>query len=113
MSPEQITYPASIDARADIYGVGAVAYYLLTGRPPFVGESPMEVMLAQIKQTPDNPSTHREEIPADLESVVMRCLRNDVNARIATAKQLKSELLRCQCAGGWTQDDAVAWWNGR
>ncbi len=111
MSPEQITAPAQTDARADIYGVGAVAYYLLTGRPAFVGESPMEVMLAQIKQTPDNPSTYQEGIPGDLESVVMRCLRNDVNTRIASAKQLKSELLQCQCAGRWTQEDATAWWN--
>jgi serine/threonine-protein kinase len=111
MSPEQITAPANIDARADIYGVGAVAYYLLTGRPAFVGESPLQIMLAQVNQTPDDPSTHRSAIPADLHAVIMRCLSKNVDQRIATAKQLKRELQQCQCAGGWTQDDAVAWWN--
>jgi tRNA A-37 threonylcarbamoyl transferase component Bud32 len=111
MSPEQATRPDQIDARSDIYALGAVAYYLLTGRPPFVGDSPMQVMLAQINQVPENPSSFRSGIPSDLESVVMRCLTKNVDQRTASAIQLRDELEKCESAGAWTQQDAATWWN--
>ncbi len=110
MSPEQITNPTKIDARADLYSVGAVAYFLLTGRPPFLGDSPIEVMLAQVNQTVDQPSVYRAGIPGDLEAIVMHCLENDVENRISSAQQLRLELESCHCAGGWTKADAAAWW---
>ena len=113
MSPEQITEPAQIDARSDLYAVGAVAYYLLTGRPPFLGDSPVQVMLAQVNQVPEFPSTYEPGIPADLEMVVMRCLVKDVDDRYSDAAQLQSALQACSCAGTWTREDAADWWNGR
>ena len=113
MSPEQITEPAQIDARSDLYAVGAVAYYLLTGRPPFLGDSPVQVMLAQVNQVPEFPSTYEPGIPADLEMVVMRCLVKDVDDRYSDAARLQSALQACSCTGTWTRDDAADWWNGR
>jgi serine/threonine-protein kinase len=110
MSPEQAARPDQIDSRTDIYSLGAVAYFLLTGRPPFVGKTPMQVMLAQVNQPPEVPSMYRAGIPLDLESVVMRCLAKDVSERISSAAELRSELEQCGCAGTWTQADAVTWW---
>lgn len=111
MSPEQATTPTQIDSRSDLYSLGAVAYFLLTGRPPFIGESPVAVMIAQVNQSPDPPSTYREDIPADLEAVVMRCLVKEPDLRIASAEQLQAELERCEAAGTWTQHDAKNWWS--
>ncbi len=113
MSPEQITTPTQIDARTDIYSLGAVAYFLLTGRPPFVADSPMEVLLAQVQQLPAPPSTYQPGIPADLESVIMRCLAKSVEERFADVTQLHQELQKCSCAGDWTQKDAADWWSER
>tara|TARA_R110002073_G_scaffold154287_7_gene309382 strand:+ start:21623 stop:23374 length:1752 start_codon:yes stop_codon:yes gene_type:complete len=110
MSPEQIASPCDVDARSDIYSVGAVAYFLLTGRPPFIGDSPLETMMAQVNQTPDLPSTYRDDIPRDLQSVIMRCLAKEVGKRIAGADCLLDELKRCKCADRWTQRDATTWW---
>ena len=110
MSPEQATSPDKLDPRSDIYALGAVAYFLLTGRPPFVGKTPMQVMLAQVAERPEPPSEYRPDIPTDLEAIVMRCLAKDVNDRTPTAAQLRDDLLKCQCAGKWTQADAQNWW---
>ena len=110
MSPEQIESPTRVDARTDIYALGAVGYFLLTGRPPFTSDSPMEIMLAKINNEPAAPSTHQPAIPTDLDNVIMRCLASDVDKRIATAAQLKAELEQCRCSGGWTQENAAQWW---
>jgi serine/threonine-protein kinase len=110
MSPEQITSPDTIDARSDLYAVGAVAYYLLTGRPPLVADAPLESMLLQLSQEPLPPSQVAESIPADLESVVMRCLRKSRDERFASAKELRTALLACHCAGRWSEEDAARWW---
>jgi tRNA A-37 threonylcarbamoyl transferase component Bud32 len=110
MSPEQITKPGDVDVRTDIYAVAAVAYYLLTGRPPYAADSPLETMLDQVNHAPLAPSAIRPEVPADVESIILRCLAIDPDERIASAKQMRDELLRCECGGGWTEEDAEQWW---
>ncbi len=110
MSPEQVMTPAQLDARTDIYSLGAVGYFLLTGRPPLIADSPLETMLAHVKETPLPPSSRQSEIPDDLEQIIMRCLVKDIHLRTASAAQLRSELAQCGCAGKWTQSDARKWW---
>jgi serine/threonine-protein kinase len=110
MSPEQVTTPANLDARTDIYSLGAVGYFMLTGRPPLSADSALETMLAQVHEQPQPPSAYRLGIPADLAQVIMRCLVKELPLRTPTARQLRSELDHCQCAGQWTQQAAKQWW---
>ena len=110
MSPEQITSPDRMDARSDLYSLGAVGYFLLTGRPPFMANSPLETMLARVRDTPSLPSDYQQGIPGDLEQVIMRCLQTDASLRPTTAEQLLAELQKCDCAGEWTAKDAAGWW---
>jgi tetratricopeptide (TPR) repeat protein len=74
MSPEQAAADETIDHRTDIYAVGAMAYELLTGRPPFTGSSHRQVLTAHITKTPDPVTEHRRSVPAELGAAVMRCL---------------------------------------
>ena len=111
MSPEQIMAPDKIDGRSDLYGLAGVGYFLLTGRPPFTGDSPLEIMLAQVDKPPISPTDLGAKIPADLAEVIMRCLSKDVAERPANARDMIVELKNCKCAGSWTREDAAAWWN--
>ncbi len=112
MSPEQVTSPDQVDARSDLYSLAAVAYYLLSGRPPFVADSPLEVMQAQVNWIPDQLSVSQPGIPADLEAVVMRGLAKNPMDRASSAAVLLDELRCCHCFGQWTQAEATAWWSG-
>ncbi|MBC7052240.1 protein kinase, partial [Salmonella enterica subsp. enterica serovar Enteritidis] len=77
MAPEAVRTPASIDARSDVYSLGAVAYYLLTGTELFHG-APAAVLSQQIHALPQRPSSRLgAELPAELERIVMRCLAKD------------------------------------
>ena len=85
MSPEQALGEGEPDARSDIYSLGAVAYFLLTGRPPFDNENPMRVMVAHAHDDVTPPSRFRPDIPADLEQVVMRALVKNPDDRFPSA----------------------------
>jgi len=74
MSPEQAAADPHIDQRSDIYAVGAMAYELLTGRPPFVGATPQQVLAAHVTEAPDPVTKRRPGIPAQLDQLIMRCL---------------------------------------
>ncbi len=108
MSPEQIIGDRALDARTDIYSLGGVAYYLLTGHPPFLTSYAVELMAAHIGEPVTPPSTHRSDIPPELEAVVMRCLEKDVNQRFPDTASL-ADALR-SLAGGWSIAAAKAWW---
>jgi serine/threonine-protein kinase len=110
MSPEQALGDSEPDARSDIYSLGAVAYYLLTGSPPFDGDKPMRVILAHAHEQVVPPSRLRADIPADLEAVVLRCLAKNPADRYPNAQALRQALYECVAAGGWTHDDAARWW---
>jgi serine/threonine protein kinase len=110
MSPEQATGEVQPDARSDIYSLGAVAYYLLTGRPPFDADNPMKVLIAHARDAVTPPSAHRPEISADLEQLVLRCLAKEPDDRYANVEELQSALRCCEPAGTWNQQDALRWW---
>ncbi len=111
MSPEQARGLDDIDARSDIYSLGAVAYALLTGRPPFDGTNTMDVMIAHVRDEVEWPSEHQADVPADLEQVVLRCLAKSPEARYQDVDSLERALAECAAADEWTQREAAAWWH--
>ena len=110
MAPEQATGERSVDGRADIYSLGAVAYFALTGRAPFQGPTAMAVMIAQVRDPVVPPSRLHEGIPDDLEQVILRCLSKDPAERFQDARAMGRALAACGCAGGWDEDKAAVWW---
>jgi tetratricopeptide (TPR) repeat protein/tRNA A-37 threonylcarbamoyl transferase component Bud32 len=88
MAPEQAAADPHIDQRADIYAIGVVAYELLTGRPPFTGNTPQQVLSAHVTETPDPVTKHRQTVPPQLEQLVMRCLEKKPADRWQSAEEL-------------------------
>jgi eukaryotic-like serine/threonine-protein kinase len=112
MSPEQISGAESIDARSDIYALGAVAYYLLAGKPAFAGRNVIEVCAHHLYTPAPSFSRHPERcVPRDLEAVVLRCLEKNAHARFPDARSLRAALDDCQDAQRWTEADAELWWS--
>ena len=111
MSPEQATNSRPLDARSDIYSLGAVAYYLLTGRPPFDAGNAIEAIIAHARDPVVPASQIRDEVPADLDAVVLRCLAKDPMERFPDAESLEIALGRCACASSWDKALARQWWN--
>lgn len=110
MPPEQALADGEPDARSDIYSLGAVAYFLLTGRPPFLGQKPMQVLVAHARDPVTPPSRFRPEVPADLEQVVLRCLAKRPDDRYQDVRSLAAALAQCESAQAWTADVATRWW---
>jgi serine/threonine-protein kinase len=90
MAPEAIQAAESVGPAADIYAVGCVAYFLLTGRPPFAARTLVEVCAAHLHATPAPPSTHAA-VPAEVDALVLRCLEKEP-ARRPTARELGAAL---------------------
>src|SRR5262249_54929479 len=95
MAPEQAIGDRSLDARADIYALGAMMYYALTGRPPFTGETAFVIMMAQARDPVIPPSQVHPGVPPDLEQVVLRCLAKKPADRFPTARALGDALAAC------------------
>jgi eukaryotic-like serine/threonine-protein kinase len=110
MSPEQARGLDDLDARSDIYSLGAVAYALLTGRPPFDGTNAMDVMIAHVRDEPVWPSQREADVPADLERVILRCLAKSAEDRFQDVDSLEQALAECAAADQWTQWHAAGWW---
>jgi serine/threonine-protein kinase len=110
MSPEQAKGGHELDERSDIYSLGAVAYYLLTGRPPFQADGRTAVLIAHARDPVEPPSRVRPGIPQDLERVVLRCLAKSPDERFPDAEALEQALGACACAGEWDQARAARWW---
>jgi serine/threonine-protein kinase len=110
MSPEQASGTDTLDARSDIYSLGAVAYFLLTGRPPFVRATPIQVLAAHICEVPVPPAELRTDVPTDLQAAVLRCLRKEPAERFPDAASLEETLAACACAATWSRHEAAAWW---
>jgi serine/threonine-protein kinase len=110
MAPEQAAGESTLDARADLYALGAVMYYALTGRPPFEGNNAFAVMMAHARDPVTPPRAVRPDVPADLEQVVLRCLFKRSEDRYPSSKALGEALAACACAGEWGPHRAEAWW---
>lgn len=98
------------DGRADLYALGCVGYYLLTGAPVFDGP-PLSVLVDHVKTAPEPPSSRTEvEIPAALEKVILRCLEKDPADRYQSAGELAEALVACRPEPGWDAEQADEWW---
>jgi hypothetical protein len=111
MAPEAISQPDTIDGRSDLYAVGAVAYFLLTGQHVFEGASVLEICSKHMLEAPMPPSQRLgRAIPADLEAIVLGCLAKNRDDRPASAAVLRTTLLACADAGRLDLLAARAWW---
>jgi hypothetical protein len=111
LSPEAVDQPDQVDPRSDVYSIGAVGYFLLTGTPVFTGATVMEICLKHVQAVPEPPSARcGRPISAALEALVLRCLAKPRAERPENAADLLRELERCPVPGHWTADDAAAWW---
>jgi eukaryotic-like serine/threonine-protein kinase len=110
ISPEQALGERTLEARSDIYSLGAVAYFLLTGRPPFDEGSAVAALIAHARDQAVPPSHFRDGVPDDLERVVMRCLAKAPSERYPDAESLERALAECACAGKWDKYQANRWW---
>lgn len=99
-----------IDGRADLYAVAAVAYFLLTGEVPFERASIVDTLLAHVNETPRPIAGFRDDVPSDLEAVVLRGLAKIPEARFENAREMRDALLACACVGDWPEAAARAWW---
>jgi len=94
MAPEQARAGKELTRATDVYGLGAILYELLTGRPPFRAETTRETMLAVLLEEPKPPRTVQPDVPRDLEAVCLKCLQKEPAKRYATAEELAEELER-------------------
>jgi serine/threonine-protein kinase len=114
ISPEALKDAALVDARSDIYSLGAVAYHMLTAEPVFAGRTAVEVCAQHLHSAPVAPSERLgRAVPADLEAIVLRCLAKSPGDRYATAAELERALAACAAAAEWNADRARAWWKLR
>jgi serine/threonine-protein kinase len=110
MSPEQILGEA-VDGRADVYSLGCVAYWLLTGELVFEAPSVTGIIAAHVTRTPQPLSAvAKQPIPAELGELVLSCLEKKPEARPAGAHELQDALVDSELAGGWTDMRATEWW---
>lgn len=111
LSPEAIQHPDDLDPRSDLYAVGAVGYFLLTGTPVFDLASIVDLLAHHVNTAPEPPSQRlRKAISPDLESILLRCLSKNREDRPATAAELSAALAGCAAADAWTESEATAWW---
>jgi len=112
MAPEQILGDKPTDGRSDIYAIGCLGYWLVTGQLVFSGRTPMETMLQHTQLKPVPPSQRTElEIPEAFDRVILACLEKLPDDRPATAEDLAARLASIETAGAWTQDAARHWWD--
>jgi serine/threonine protein kinase len=111
MAPELILGEADIDRRADVYALGCVAYYLLTGQLVFEADTPMKMFLHHVQTKPVPPSQRVElRIPPELDELVLACLEKDPSKRPQDASQLFDLARDCRTCEQWNSERARLWW---
>ena len=112
MSPEQALGDTAVDGRTDLYALGCVGYWLLTGTLVFEGRTPMETVLMHVQREPEPPSRRTgNPVPPDLEAIILDCLAKDPDARPQTADELTARLDGVRLSHAWTPARAREWWS--
>jgi serine/threonine-protein kinase len=110
MAPEQAS-GEPLDARSDIYALGCVAYWLVTGQLVFAGRSAVEQMAEHLHAAPPRPSQRTETaVPAAFEDVILTCLAKDPSERPQSAEALDALLAGVETGTGWSPERAAEWW---
>jgi serine/threonine-protein kinase len=111
MAPELVLQNGPIDGRADLYALGCVAFWLLTGRNVFEGKSAIEVIVSHVHERAPSPSLlSLSPVPDALEQIVLACLEKSPDARPESASALLERLEACSIEPAWTAQRAEAWW---
>ena len=111
MAPEIILGRNDVDRRADVYALGCVMYFMLTGHRVFEGDTPMQALVDHVHATPIPPSQRSElRIPSELDAIVLACLEKDPDKRPQDAVQLRRMLHECQSCSSWSSARANEWW---
>jgi len=114
MSPESIVTPDTVDGRSDLYALGAVGYYLLTGVAVFEGSTLLEIYAQHLHGAVVPPSERTTRtIPASLEAIILACLEKDPDKRPSDATTLARALEELDDVPRWSQHEAREWWDGR
>jgi serine/threonine protein kinase len=111
VAPETVTEPATVGPPADLYAVGLVGYFLLTGRRVFEGNTTLDICVQHVTATPKPPTSHGVKMPAELESLILQCLAKPPSARPASAGELAKLLDAVPRANDWSDDEARRWWD--
>ena len=111
ISPEAVDRPELVSASSDLYAIGGVGYFLLTGTPVFTGKTVMDICMKHVRVDPEPPSKRLgSDIFPPLEALILRCLAKQPADRPASARVIIEELSLCQPAQPWTRADAESWW---
>ncbi|MDA0590887.1 MAG: serine/threonine-protein kinase [Planctomycetota bacterium] len=111
MSPERLRDPLNVDARADIYAIGAVAFELLTARPVFIGTSQADILDKAMNAKPERVSSLAPRpVPSELDDLIDACLAKDPNERPGSIDVILAVLDSLKCEGRWGETDALLYW---
>ncbi len=111
LAPETLDGGGEPDARADLYALGCVAYWLITGRLVFAAKTPFEMAYKHLEVPAEPPSRAADGIPSELDRIVLACLAKRPAERPASAAALRELLNACPLPVPWSEADAAAWWS--
>mgnify|MGYP001976170975 CR=1 FL=1 len=111
MSPEAVLHPRDVDHLTDIYAIGILGFFMLTGDYPFSGSTPVAILMKHVNKTAPRPSLFLDEpLPKDLEDIIMKCLEKEKENRPQSTKEIISMLEKCEDYLAWTPSNAEKWW---
>jgi len=113
VAPEMVMGEGELDGRADIYSLGASAFYLLTGHPVFDYPQPLKLIFAHVNEQPVPPSTYNPYISDEVDQIIIRCLAKDPDQRFSSVQELADAINLCPEANAWTAQDARLWWSNQ
>ena len=112
LAPELALGGRVVDGRADIYALGCVAYWLVTGQRVFEADSPLQLVVQHIETPPVPPSRRAgTNVPPDLDELILWCLQKAPEKRPANVAEVARHLASCRLDARWTPERAAAWWD--